>query len=43
VREVARKYLVDDRLTVAVLDPQPMPAEPARRGFAPAMGGHHVR
>jgi len=25
VREVARKYLVDDRLTVAVLDPLPMP------------------
>jgi len=24
VREVARKYLVDDRLTVAVLDPQPI-------------------
>jgi zinc protease len=26
VREVARKYLVDDNLTVAVLDPQPLPA-----------------
>ena len=25
VREVARKYLVDDNLTVAVLDPQPLP------------------
>ncbi len=25
VREVARKYLVDDDLTVAVLDPQPLP------------------
>jgi zinc protease len=25
VQEVARKYLVDDRLTVAVLDPLPMP------------------
>jgi len=24
VREVARKYLVDDRLTVAILDPQPL-------------------
>lgn len=43
VRAVARKYLVDDRLTVAVLDPQPMPAEAAKRGFAPAQGGHHVR
>ena len=27
VREVARKYFIDDRLTVAVLDPQPLPAE----------------
>lgn len=26
VREVARKYLVDDNLTAAVLDPQPLPA-----------------
>jgi len=26
VRDVARKYLVDDNLTVAVLDPQPLPA-----------------
>jgi zinc protease len=25
VREVARKYFVDDNLTVAVLDPQPLP------------------
>ena len=25
VRDVARKYLVDDNLTVAVLDPQPLP------------------
>jgi len=25
VREVARKYLVDDNLTIAVLDPQPLP------------------
>ena len=25
VREVARKYLIDDNLTVAVLDPQPLP------------------
>jgi predicted Zn-dependent peptidase len=24
VRAVARKYLVDDKLTVAILDPQPM-------------------
>ncbi|MFZ5483218.1 MAG: M16 family metallopeptidase [Pseudomonadota bacterium] len=43
VKAVAGKYLVDDRLTVAVLDPQPLPDEPPRRGFGPALGGHHVR
>ena len=36
VREVARKYLADDNLTVAVLDPQPLPAgkkpAPAQEG-----------
>ncbi len=37
VREVARKYLIDDHLTVARLDPQPMDTQPARRGF----GGRH--
>ena len=26
VREVARKYFIDDNLTVAVLDPQPLPS-----------------
>ena len=35
VQEVAQKYLVDDRLTVAVLDPQPLdgvkPVKPAGR------------
>ena len=37
VRAVARKYLVADRLTVAVLDPQPLDTKkPQRRGFAPA-------
>jgi zinc protease len=42
VREVAVKYLVDDRLTVAVLDPQPMPeGKPAfQRNL---MGGGHGR
>jgi zinc protease len=40
VQEVARKYLVDNRLTVAVLDPLPM-TQPRRP--APAMGGGHVR
>ncbi|MSQ71061.1 MAG: insulinase family protein [Betaproteobacteria bacterium] len=36
VRAVARKYLVDDGLTVAVLDPQPLDARPPRAG-APAV------
>ncbi len=40
VREVARRYLVDERLTLAMLDPQPV--EP---GKAPAVnvGDRHVR
>jgi zinc protease len=29
VQEVARKYLVDDSLTIAVLDPQPLDRTPA--------------
>lgn len=41
VREVARKYLVEDRLTVAVLDPQPM--APGQKPRAMSMGGGHVR
>lgn len=41
VRAVAAKYLVDDRLTVAVLDPLPIPeGQPAARN---TMGGLHVR
>jgi zinc protease len=38
VQAVAKKYLTDDRLTVAVLDPQPMPDTPRRRASA---GGYH--
>jgi len=39
VQEVAQKYLVDDHLTVAVLDPQPLDgAKPVK----PAMGGRHA-
>ena len=39
VRAVAARYLVDERLTVAQLDPQPMENNnPARRGF----GGRHA-
>jgi len=37
VRSVAAKYLVDDGLTVAVLDPQPLPRS-ASTHTAPASG-----
>lgn len=39
VREVARKYLVDDGLTVAYLDPQPL--EKGTRRAAPPAGVRH--
>lgn len=40
VQQVARKYLVDDRLTLAILDPLPMdPDKP--RAAAGATGGHN--
>jgi zinc protease len=38
VQEVARKYLVDDRLTVATLDPQPLDA---KKPVAPPKGLRH--
>jgi zinc protease len=38
VRSVARRYLVEDRLTVATLDPQPMDA--SRPRVRPAAGRH---
>jgi zinc protease len=38
VREVAKKYLVDDRLTVAVLDPQPLEE---KKPVMKKMGGRH--
>lgn len=41
VREVAKRYLVDDKQTLAVLDPLPLPAD--RAGKPAAMGGRHVR
>lgn len=42
VRDVAKKYLVDDHLTVAILDPLPMPeGQPAFQHNL--MGGGHVR
>ena len=39
VREVARKYLTDDRLTVATLEPLPLDG---RRMNAPAAGMDHA-
>ncbi|HEX9180129.1 MAG TPA: insulinase family protein, partial [Burkholderiales bacterium] len=39
VQEVAKKYLVDDRLTVAVLDPQPLDAKAPR---VPVKGMRHA-
>ena len=41
VRAVARKFLVDDHLTIAHLDPQPLP-EGAPAPEAAPMGGNHV-
>jgi zinc protease len=40
VRSVARKYLTDDGLTVAVLDPLPLGSDKRK---APRMGAHHER
>ena len=39
VREVAKKYLVDDQLTIAYLDPQPLGSAPVRT--APPAGVRH--
>ena len=39
VREVARKYLTDDRLTVATLEPLPLDG---RRPAAPGPGMDHA-
>jgi zinc protease len=39
VQEVARKYLVDDSLTVATLDPQPLDAKPPVAGKGASHGG----
>jgi zinc protease len=37
IREVARKYLVDDQLTVAYLDPQPLAGAPPRASPPPGV------
>ncbi len=43
VQQVARKYLIDDHLTVAVLDPLPIdPNAPPRPAQGDASGGHNV-
>jgi zinc protease len=39
VREVAKKYLIDDALTVAYLDPQPVGD---RKPAAPPAGARHA-
>ena len=39
VRDVARKYLIDDHLTIAYLDPQPITEAPKP---AKLIGGHHA-
>jgi zinc protease len=39
VRQVAEEFLLDDSLTVAVLDPQPLSGKPKR----PPQGASHVR
>lgn len=41
VQQVARKYLIDDRLTVAVLEPQPLDEKAQHRAPANAAGGRH--
>ena len=43
VQQVARKYLIDDSLTVAVLEPQPMDEQAQHRPAAPSSqgGGRH--
>ena len=41
VQQVAQKYLIDDQLTIAVLDPQPMDDAARNRARAAAMGGGH--
>ena len=39
VQQVAKEFLIDDNLTVAVLDPQPLSGKPVHK----SQGGSHVR
>ena len=39
IRDVARRYLTDDNLTIAYLDPQPITENPKP---ARVLGGHHA-
>lgn len=43
VQQVARKYLIDDRLTIAVLEPLPIDPDKPRAAATGATGGHNVR
>ena len=43
IQQVARKYLIDDRLTVATLDPQPIPEGAGSPAESELNGGRHVR
>jgi zinc protease len=43
VQQVAQKYFNEDRLTVAHLDPLPLPEGAPAPEESPAMGGDHVR
>ena len=43
VRAVARKYLVDDQLTVAELDPQPLPKDAAAKAVVPETSAGSVK
>ena len=43
VQAVAKKYLVDDRLTVGILDPLPMTEAQAKQATTSIQGASHVR
>ncbi len=43
IQQVARKYLIDDHLTMAVLEPLPIDPNKLRAAPGAAAGGHNVR